>query len=114
MDLYYKQELKVGVLVIVAVTVFVLGLLWLSGQTIGPQSNVVVPVRFSNVSGLTQGDPVRGSGVKVGQVANVALEDVGNVIVYLEVRRANRPHTDAQAMVASVDLFGEKYVDYVP
>ena len=45
MDLYYKQELKVGVLVIVAVTVFVLGLLWLSGQAIGPQSTVVVPVR---------------------------------------------------------------------
>ncbi len=114
MDLYYKQELKVGVLVIVAVTVFVLGLLWLSGQAIGPQSTVVVPVRFTNVAGLTPGDPVRVSGVKVGQVANVVLEDVGNVMVYLEVRRANRPHADAQAMVASADFFGEKYVDYVP
>lgn len=114
MDLYYEKELKVGVLVIVAVTVFTVGLLWLSGRTIGPQSTVVVPVRFTNVAGLTPGDPVRVSGVKVGQVANVVLEDVGNVMVYLEVRRANRPHTDAQAMVASADFFGEKYVDYVP
>jgi phospholipid/cholesterol/gamma-HCH transport system substrate-binding protein len=114
MDLYYEKELKVGVLVIVAVTVFSVGLLWLSGRTIGPQSTVVVPVRFTNVAGLTPGDPVRVSGVKVGQVANVVLEDVGNVMVYLEVNRANRPHADAQAMVASADFFGEKYVDYVP
>lgn len=114
MDLYYEKELKVGVLVIVAVTVFAVGLLWLSGRTIGPQSTVVVPVRFTNIAGLTPGDPVRVSGVKVGQVANVVLEDVGNVMVYLEVRRANRPHADAQALVASADFFGEKYVDYVP
>lgn len=114
MDLYYEKELKVGVLVIVAVTVFAVGLLWLSGRTIGPQSTVVVPVRFTNVAGLTPGDPVRVSGVKVGQVANVVLEDVGNVMVYLEVRRANRPHADAQALVASADFFGEKYVGYVP
>lgn len=114
MDLYYEKELKVGILVIVSVTVFTVGLLWLSGQTIGPQSTVVVPVRFTNVAGLTPGDPVRVSGVKVGQVANVVLEDVGNVMVYLEVRRANRPHADAQAMVASADFFGEKFVDYVP
>lgn len=114
MDLYYKQELKVGLLVIVAVLVFTVGLLWLSGQTIGPQSTVVVPVRFTNVSGLQPGDPVQVSGVKVGQVANVVLQDVGNVMVYLEVNRANRPHADAQAMVASADFFGQKYVDYAP
>lgn len=114
MDLYYKQELKVGVIVIVAVTVLVTGLLWLSGRTIGAGSTVTVPVRFSNVSGLQPGDPVRISGVKVGRVANVVLEDVGNVTVYLEVSRANRPRTDAKALVASLDFFGEKYVDYVP
>ncbi|HWP37628.1 MAG TPA: MlaD family protein [Gemmatimonadales bacterium] len=114
MDLYYKQELKVGVLVILAVTVLVLGLFWLSGRTIGPRSLITVPVRFTNVSGLTPGDPVQISGVKVGRVANVVLEDVGSVMVYLEVNRANRPRTDAKAIVASRDFFGEKYVDYIP
>jgi phospholipid/cholesterol/gamma-HCH transport system substrate-binding protein len=114
MDLYYKQELKVGVIVIVAVTIFVIGLLWLSGRTIGAGATVTVPVRFTNVSGLTPGDPVQISGVKVGRVANVVLEDVGSVMVYLEVSRRNRPHTDAKAIVASLDFFGEKYVDYIP
>ncbi|HEX9581539.1 MAG TPA: MlaD family protein [Gemmatimonadales bacterium] len=114
MDLYYKQELKVGMMVIVAVGVFVIGLLWLSGQRIGPGATVTVPVRFSNVSGLRPGDVVQVSGVKVGQVANVVLEDVGSVMVFLEVNRANRPHTDAKALVSSLDFFGAKYVDYIP
>lgn len=114
MDLAYKQELKVGLLVIVAVAVFTLGLLWLSGRTIGPASTVIVPVRLTNVAGLRPGDPVQTSGVRVGRVANVVLQGVGDVMVYLEVNRAQRPHVDAQAMVASADFFGAKYVDYVP
>jgi phospholipid/cholesterol/gamma-HCH transport system substrate-binding protein len=114
MDLAYKQELKVGLLVIVALAVFTLGLMWLSGRTLGPSGNVVVPVRFTNVSGIRPGDPVQTSGVRVGRVANVVLQGVGDVMVYLEVNRAQRPHVDAQAMVASADFFGAKFVDYVP
>lgn len=114
MDLAYKQELKVGLLVIAAVAVFSLGLLWLSGRTIGPTRTVIVPVRFTNVSGLRPGDPVQTSGVKVGRVANVVLQGVGDVMVYLEVNRAQRPRVDAQALVASADFFGAKYIDYVP
>ena len=114
MYLAYKQELRVGLLVMVAVAVFTVGLLWLSGRTIGPSSMVIVPVRFTNVSGLRPGDPVQTSGVRVGRVANVVLQEVGDVMVYLEVSRAQRPHVDAQALVASADFFGAKYVDYVP
>jgi len=94
--------------------VFTLGLMWLSGRTLGPSGNVVVPVRFTNVSGIRPGDPVQTSGVRVGRVANVVLQGVGDVMVYLEVNRAQRPHVDAQAMVASADFFGAKFVDYVP
>ncbi|GBD32110.1 hypothetical protein HRbin33_01072 [bacterium HR33] len=114
MDLYYKQELTVGALVILAVVIFTAGLMWLSGRSIGPSGTVVVPVRFTNAGGLRPGDPVQISGVKVGRVASVVLEDVGNVMVYLEVDRANRPRVDAQAIVASADFFGAKYVDYIP
>src|SRR5574341_728617 len=114
MDLAYKQELKVGVLVIVAVAIFTVGLLWLSGRRIGGTATVIVPVRFTNVAGLRAGDPVQTSGVKVGRVANVVLQGVGDVMVSLEVSRAQRPHVDAQALVASADFFGAKYVDYVP
>lgn len=114
MDLAYKQELRVGLLVIMAVVIFTLGMFWLSGRRIGGPTTVIVPVRFTNVAGLRAGDPVQTSGVKVGRVANVVLQGVGDVMVYLEVNRDQRPHVDAQALVASADFFGAKYIDYVP
>jgi len=40
MDLHYKQEIGVGLLVIAAVATFALGVAWLSGKTIGPSDTV--------------------------------------------------------------------------
>jgi phospholipid/cholesterol/gamma-HCH transport system substrate-binding protein len=114
MDLHYKQEIGVGLLVIAAVGTFALGAAWLSGKSIGPSDTVRVPVRFADVNGLRAGDPVQTSGVRVGRVEDVVLEDVGRVMVYLSVDRDSRPHADARAAVASLDFFGTKYIDYQP
>lgn len=113
MDLYYKQEIKVGLMVLVALIVLVIGLMWLSGQTLRRQG-VLVPVRFETASGLTAGDPVHISGVSMGRVASVDLEAVGRVLVRLEVAERVRPRTDATAAVRALDFLGAKYVDYQP
>lgn len=114
MDLYYKQELTVGGLVLVAAVILVAGLLWLTGRSVVGGGRVAVDVEFSSVNGLTEGDPVHISGVSVGRVASVHLEDVGRVLVRLEVNSDVRPHTDAQAAVRSLDFLGAKYVAYTP
>jgi phospholipid/cholesterol/gamma-HCH transport system substrate-binding protein len=115
MDLYYKQEVTVGMLVMVAVGLLVGGLIWLSGvNPFAAAGRVVVPVRFANVSGLQEGDLVQVSGFRVGFVSNVVLEDVGRVMVYLDVPTDRAPHVDAKARVMSTDFLGEKVVDYVP
>ncbi len=114
MDLHYKQEISVGIFVIVGIALFAFGLFWLSGRQFDRRNLVEVPVRFSTVKGLRAGDPVQISGVRVGRVGNVVLEDVGRVMVYLTVERSVRPHADARAGVASLDLFGAKFVDYAP
>lgn len=113
MDLYYKQEVRVGFLVITALVVVVASLVWLSGRTIGRRS-VMVDVQFESVTGLTEGDPVQVSGVRVGRVAAVILEGVDRVLVRLEVARDWRPNIDARAAIRSVDLLGAKYVEYSP
>ena len=113
MDLTYKQEVGVGALVLVGVGIFVAGMLWLSGRSVGGEG-LTVNVLFTNVAGLKQGDPVLVSGVKKGRVARVALERVGSVRVTLELGRDVRPKIDASAVVASVDFFGAKFIDYNP
>jgi phospholipid/cholesterol/gamma-HCH transport system substrate-binding protein len=114
MDLYYKQEITVGVLVLAALTIFIVGMLWLTGRSLGGAGEANILVRFQSVKGLTVGDPVQISGVTVGRVSEVALEGVDNVVVRLEVERRVQPRSDAAAAVQSLDFLGSRYVDYNP
>ena len=95
MDLHYKQELQVGLLVIVATAILIFGLIWLSGRSIGGGSVVTFDVTFTSIQGVSTGDPVQISGVRVGRVAKVEIEDVDQVVVMLEVRNKFRPRVDA-------------------
>lgn len=113
MDLHYKQELQVGFLVIVAATVLIAGLIWLSGRSFGGGA-AKFEVRFASIQGLSSGDPVHISGVRVGRVAGVDIEGVDRILVRLEVRRDFRPRSDAQIAVKSLDFLGAKFIDYRP
>lgn len=114
MDLYYKQEITVGGVVLAALVVLIGGLMWLTGQSFAGGGRVVVPVQFTTIQGLTTGDPVMISGVQVGRVARVQLDRVGRVTVDLEVDRSVRPRVDARASIRSLDFLGAKYVRYAP
>src|SRR3989442_5011275 len=113
MDLTYKQEVGVGAFVLVGVAVFLVGVLYLTGQSLRT-GGISVDVMFESVAGLKQGDPVLVSGVKKGRVARVALERVKSVRVRLELSKDVAPHIDASAAVAAMDLFGAKFIDYNP
>lgn len=113
MDITYKQEVRVGLLVLVGFVVFTGFMFWLTGRSLVSKS-VPVSVVFKNVSGLKEGDPVRVSGVKKGRVGPVRLQRVGHVTVTLQLDPEVRPHKDARATVASADFLGAKYVDYDP
>ncbi len=113
MDLYYKQEVSVGLLVIVAVIGFFAGLMWLTGRSFRA-SHLPVLVRFSDVGTLTVGDPVQISGVRVGRVADATLEDESRVLVTLEVGEEYRPRVDAKVTIKALDFLGAKYVSYSP
>ena len=113
MDLHYKQELQVGFLVIVAVSTLIVGLIWLSGRSFGGGA-AKFDVRFASIQGLSSGDPVHISGVRVGRVAGVNIEGVDQIIVQMEVRKDFRPRTDAQVSVKALDFLGAKFIDYRP
>src|SRR5881398_2298906 len=113
MDITYKREVTVGLLVVVGFVVFTGFMFWLTGRSLVSKT-VAVSVVFKNVSGLKEGDPVRVSGVKKGRVGPVRLQRVGHVGVILQLDPEVRPHKDARATVASADFLGAKYVEYDP
>jgi phospholipid/cholesterol/gamma-HCH transport system substrate-binding protein len=113
MDTTYKQEVRVGALVLFGFATFIALLFWLTDRRVGAQG-VRVTVRFDNVAGLDQGDPVMVSGVKVGRVEGVRLLRGGKVDVILNVTRDQRPRIDATASIAALDFLGSKFIRYSP
>ena len=114
MDLHYKQEIQVGLLVIVAMAILIFGLIWLSGRSIGGGGVVTFEVTFTSIQGVSTGDPVQISGVRVGRVAKVEIEDVDQVMVMLAVRSEFRPRVDALVEAKSLDFLGAKFINYRP
>jgi phospholipid/cholesterol/gamma-HCH transport system substrate-binding protein len=114
MDLHYKQEVSVGLLVVAGLAVMIGGLTYLSGKSIFGSRTMTFGVQLTNVAGLVQGDPVQISGVRVGRVAGIRLRGVENVVAYLEVHRSARPKVDAKVFVRPLDAFGAMFVDYYP
>ena len=112
MELRYRREAAVGVFLIAATLIFVLGLMWLRGKSLS--RGEVVDVLFTDVVGLKEGDPVRTSGVGVGTVKTIRLDRPGRVLVQLELTHRQEPRADASATVRSLDFFGARYIDYRP
>jgi phospholipid/cholesterol/gamma-HCH transport system substrate-binding protein len=112
MELRYGREAIVGTLVIIAVTIFVIGTMWLSGRSIG--SRHLVRVQFQNAAGLKRASPVTVSGVQVGRVEKIELEDVGKVIVSVSLPPHIQPRVDATARISAVGLVGDYVVEFFP
>jgi phospholipid/cholesterol/gamma-HCH transport system substrate-binding protein len=112
MELRYRREASVGLFLIVAMLLFVFGMMWLRGKSLA--SSDVVQTNFSDVAGLKVGDPIRTSGVAVGQIKDIRLVKQGQVLVLMELKGGQRPRSDAKAVVRSLDLFGAQFLDYNP
>jgi len=111
-----SRELKVGVLIIVAIIVAALAIF-----LVGERSNVFARkneyfVRFESVSGLATGNPVQLNGVVVGSVRRVVLpvdveEQYLTVWVSIDRRFADRVREDSRARIKTLGLLGDKYIE---
>lgn len=114
MDLSYKQEVTVGGLVLLAIVLFVVGTTWLSGRSIGGDTDDYWQVQFRDVAGLKVSSAVRVSGVPIGRVEDIRLIEAGKVMVSISLPDRVVPKIDAAAQVASVGFVGDAVVDLIP
>ncbi|MEO6965856.1 MAG: MlaD family protein [Acidobacteriaceae bacterium] len=111
------SQLKVGVLVIVALAALT-GLIFLmSGSTGGLFSRrIIVHSYFSNASGLKAGAPVNLQGVSIGTVKKVLIiphrkEAPVKVIMSLGLNYQDALHTDTKASLQTAGVLGDTFVD---
>ena len=108
----WSSEAKVGLFVLLAVVIFVLGILFLEEYRF-EGSGYGLKVRFANVRGLTEGDPVDVAGLKVGSVKAMSLRD-GQVEVLLWIHAEIKLPSDSRFAIRSAGALGDRLVSITP
>lgn len=101
-------ELRVGLVVLLACVVLVIGLIWVKGIRFD-QTRYKYSVLFPNVGALEVGDPVSVSGVPKGKVERIELYQ-GDVRVTFYLTQDVILKKDAKFIVMNVGLMGERFV----
>ncbi|GAB4416743.1 MAG: hypothetical protein OHK0039_26340 [Bacteroidia bacterium] len=108
-----KRQVKVGLVVILAILVLYITLLWTrrSGPFGGQQRTYVV--LFDNVNGLLEGDPVVVRGFASGRVTRIA-PDTHLVRVFIDLRADVPVYSNASAEIQIKELMGGKQIALDP
>src|SRR5262249_35639491 len=79
------------------------------------KSHTAYVIRFQDAPGLAKGTPVRRSGVRIGEVSDIVLDDEnGEVLVHILVERGYRlRRIDVPTLVTGL-LGGDTTIDFVP
>lgn len=101
-------ELRVGLVVSLAVAILVVGIVWVKGIRFNQTQNIY-SVIFPDVGALKVGDPVSVSGVEKGKVKKIQLYQ-GKVLVTLDLTTDVVLKKDAQFTVKNIGLMGERFV----
>ena len=111
------SQLKVGILVMVAVAVLI-GLVFLMSSSTGGLFSRKLTLRsyFQNASGIKGGAPVTLEGVTIGNVTKVRIVPSRNptpveVTMQMSEKTAYALHTDSTTSIQQAGVLGDSYVD---
>ncbi len=108
----FETKTKVGMAIIIAFLVFLLGDMFLRGVSIR-RHRYVLKTKLRNVGGLMQGDRVTVMGMGVGRVGKMSLQGE-EVIVPLRIESDLRLPFDSIVRLRSSSLFGRKEMAIEP
>ena len=103
----FTREVIIGLCVICAIVVLVVGIEFLKGVNVFKPANFYI-AEYENVAGLETAAPVTIDGYKVGQVReiNFNYENPGKIEVVLALNKNLRIPTDSKAIIGSTLLSG--------
>ncbi len=110
-------QLRVGIMVIIGLAIFALGIFFISGQEGFFRRRYTLKAYVTEAGGLRQGAQVSLAGVAVGSVERIEIspypERARAVEIVMRVARAyqHEIRADSTASIETVGLLGESYVD---
>jgi phospholipid/cholesterol/gamma-HCH transport system substrate-binding protein len=69
-----------------------------------------ITAKFTDISGLKTSANVEMAGVRIGQVADIALSREGKAIVTMKINKSVTLTDDAMASIKTSGLIGDKYI----
>ncbi len=113
MDRARWAEVKVGVFVVGALAILVVGTLWVAGSTVWGGPKTPYTVLMTDSGGVAVGDRVRFAGVPIGRVNSVALRPGQEwpVAIQVGIEPSVVLKEDASARIATAGLLGSSYLE---
>jgi len=105
----FSSDMIVGLLIIGAVVIAIYGYVFLREIPVR-QKALNIYISFTDVTGLTKGDAITVSGMKVGRVRSMRLQP-GYVLVDASLNGDIPFPKDSRASIKSIGMIGEKYID---
>jgi len=112
MNVLKSTEFKVGISVMLATVILVMGIIWGKGYKIEPNKQQL-QVTFDNVGGMMPGDPVTVNGVKEGTVLTVVSKE-RRALCELEISDTIQLYEDASFTIVSAELLAGMRVEISP
>lgn len=107
-------ETIVGFLVIVIAATFFSFAYKISHSSVAGDGYTIT-ASFQDIEGLSEGNEVKLSGIKIGYIDRLILEDDSYMAVaYLKIHNNVEIPSDSRAAVSTSGLFGSKYIRIIP
>ncbi len=108
-----SPEAKVGLLVIVGSVILLVMTFAVGKYQFGAKKGYLLQATFDSVAGLDAKSAVRMAGVKIGVVEKIELEN-SRAKVIMRIDPDVQIQRGSEAMIKTMGLLGEKYVEFVP
>jgi phospholipid/cholesterol/gamma-HCH transport system substrate-binding protein len=108
------RDFGVGAFLLAGIAAVAVLSISVGGATYRGPGGLEIAVTFDQIGGLKSRAPVVISGVKVGQVASIALDGDLRARVVLDVDRTLQLPTDSSATILTAGLLGDQYIELTP
>jgi len=111
-----REKLKLGVFVIIAISIFIVAVYFIGQRQNLFANTFPIHSNFNNVNGLMQGNNVRYSGINVGTVKTITMinDSTIKVTMLIEEKMISHMKKDAIAAIGTDGLVGNMIVNIVP
>jgi len=103
-----QTDFIVGFVITVSIAILVFGIIYLKEYNIGRKQQIIYAL-FDDVGTLTEGDPVKINGVKMGKVTLRSLKN-NQVLVTMEMDASVVIPSDSRITIQNVGLMGERMI----